>query len=71
MTIWKFLLAWPPFLPSTEGKTIFASNSEKRRWIERGSIQLDGEKAEMNDWIFPDTSIILHPKSNTKRTTLQ
>lgn len=71
MTILDFLRAWT-FLPSVEGKQVFASGSEKRRWLDRGSVEIDGERAQMGDpWPLPDISVVIHPKSNSKRTTLQ
>lgn len=73
-TIFDFLKAWP-FLPSREPKgqvMNFASNSEKRRWIERGSVEVDGEKftSITDPWPFFGVSVVIHPKS-PHRTTLQ
>lgn len=73
-TIFDFLKCFP-FLPSRESKgkgMAFASNSEKRRWIERGSVEVDGEKfTSLSDpWPFSNVSVVIHPKSQ-HRTTLQ
>jgi hypothetical protein len=74
MTLLQWLKLWD-FLPATEarqkGQGIFASNSEKRRWIERGSVEIDGEKATINDIApFPWERVVLHP-NGVRRTTLQ
>jgi len=71
MKVFDFLRAWPPYLPSSEGKQALASNSEKRRWIERGSLTVDGEKATLDTLIYEDSRVVLHPNSDKKRTTLQ
>lgn len=72
MTVWEFLTEhWPPFLPSTEGKQVYASKSEMRRWFERNSVHIDGAPAKMLTEVLPASSIILHPKSEKRRTTLQ
>jgi len=71
MTILDFLRAWT-FLPSREGKTMGpASNSERRRWLERGSVEVNGAKATVES-LWPDASdsVILHPNGK-HRTTLQ
>ena len=38
--------------PSKEGKNQYASNSEKLRWLQNGSVEINGEKAEWDDLIF-------------------
>jgi hypothetical protein len=66
----EFLKGWS-FLPSAEGKTVFASVSEKRRWFERGSVEVNGRKSSPEDPApEPTDSVVLHPKGK-KRTTLQ
>ena len=71
MTVWEFISqAWPPFLPSTEGKQVYASKSEMRRWFERGSVWINGAKAAMDTVITLEDSVILHPNGK-RRTTLQ
>ena len=71
MTILDFLKAWE-WLPTREGgKPGFASNSEKRRWIERGSLEIDGRKAQLSDpWPPVENRVVLHPNGK-HRTTLQ
>lgn len=70
MTILDYLRAWP-YLISREGKTVFASGSELRRWFERGSVEVDGEKAKATDWWpEPEQSVVIHPNGK-HRTTLQ
>lgn len=63
-------MAWPPFLPSTEGKQMFASKSEMRRWFERNSVHVDGKAVKMDAEITELSAIVLHPKGK-RRTTLQ
>lgn len=68
--MFDYLKAWSP-LPSREGsKTVYASNSELRRWFERGSVEVNGEKANADDpWPYVGSSIIIHPNGK-HRTTL-
>lgn len=70
VTAWEFLTRWPPFLPSTEGKQVYASKSEMRRWFERGSVHVNGTPAAMDSVIIDCDSVILHPNGK-RRTTLQ
>lgn len=71
MNILDFLKAWP-WLPSREGsRQAFASNSERRRWIERGSVEINGQKATLESpWPEESDQVVLHPKGK-HRTTLQ
>lgn len=71
MTVLDFLRAWD-YLPSREGKILGpASGSERRRWIERGSVEVNGKKAKATDtWPELGDSIVLHPNGKN-RTTLQ
>ena len=69
VTAWEFLMRWPPFLPSTEGKQMLASKSEMRRWFERNSVHVNGQPAKMDTIVTELDNIVLHPKGN-KRTTL-
>ena len=71
LTALKFLHAWPPFLASTEGRHVFASKGEMRRWFERKSVEVDGQPATMNTAVRADSTVVLHPKSEDRRTTLQ
>ena len=69
-TMLDYLKAWP-WLPSREGKQVFASGSEKRRWFERGSVEVNGSKAAADDlWPWDGESVVLHPNGK-HRTTLQ
>lgn len=48
-----------------------ATNSELRRWFERGSVEVNGRRANWDDtepdiWI----SLVLHPASKKRRCTL-
>jgi len=50
---------------------MFASNSELRRWFERGSVEINGEKATQNDpWPFPGDHVVIHPKGKHRTTLL-
>jgi hypothetical protein len=70
VTILDYLRAWQ-WLPSREGKTMFASGSELRRWFDRGSVEVNGVKAMASDpWPFDDQSVVIHPNGK-HRTTLQ
>jgi len=69
-TMLDFLREWP-YLPSREGKQMVASGSEKRRWFERGSVEVNGEKAEAADpWPFVRDSVVIHPKGKHRTTLL-
>lgn len=68
MKVHEFLCAYP-YLPSRErlGK---ASKSELRRWCERGSVEINLERAAANHEMPRNLySLVLHPKSQ-HRTTL-
>lgn len=69
MTLGDFLRLWP-YLPSREGKQMLASGSERRRWFERGSVEVNGAKAKPDDPYDAEASIVLHPNGR-HRTTLQ
>jgi hypothetical protein len=64
-----FLINLPGSFPSVE-RSGFATNSELRRWFERGSVEVNGHKARWNDPV-PEQwgSLIVHPRS-VRRTTL-
>jgi hypothetical protein len=69
-TMFDFLKAHE-FLPSREGKQMFASSSELRRWFERGSVEVNGEKATKDDpWPFVGDSVVIHPKGKHRTTLL-
>lgn len=70
MSALEFLKEWR-WLPSREGKVVFATGSELRRWFERGSVEIDGVKVLATDpWPLPDQSVVVHPNGK-HRTTLQ
>ena len=46
-----------------------ATNSELRRWFERGSVEVNGQRAMWNDPVPKWESLVLHPKGK-KRCTL-
>ena len=51
-------------LRSTEGKSE-VSKSEFKRWCEKGSVLVNGEKMKWDEELdFPIFSFILHPKGN-------
>lgn len=70
-TMLDFLRAWP-FLPTREGKGLgFASGAERRRWFERGSVEVNGEKSVMGDpWPTAGSSVVLHPNGKHRTTLL-
>ena len=69
-SMFDFLKAHP-FLISREGKQVFASNSEMRRWFERGSVEVNNEKAAMDDpWPYVGDSVVIHPKGKHRTTLL-
>jgi hypothetical protein len=69
-TMLDYLRAWP-YLVSREGKQIFASGSELRRWFERGSVEVDGEKVSATSfWPTDEQRVVIHPNGK-HRTTLQ
>ena len=57
------------YLQSTE-RVGRATNSEIRRWFERDSVEVNGERAKWDDPVpAARESLVLHPKSK-RRTTL-
>lgn len=53
----------------TPGKV--ASNSELQRWIDQGSVLVNAERLDKKEEIdFPIISVVLFPKSQTRRCTL-
>lgn len=48
-----------------------ASRSELQRWLDQGSVLVNGEKLSSNEEMdFPIISVVLFPKSPTRRCTL-
>lgn len=69
-TMLDYLKAFP-FMVSREGKQVFASNGELKRWFERGSVEVNGKKVKLSDpWPAVCDSVIIHPNGRN-RTTLQ
>ena len=58
------------FKPFSKEKIGEASKSEIRRWLDQGSVQINGKSIKWDDNVFPSdvTSFILFPKG--KRVTL-
>lgn len=55
---------------STERNEV-ATNSELRRWFQRGSVLVDGRPVRADEEvIFPIPSLVLHPKGKRKITLL-
>ena len=55
---------------STEGKAEL-SKSEMKRWCEKGSVLINGEKVAWNEELdFPIFSMILHPKGEQRCSLL-
>lgn len=48
-----------------------ATNSELRRWLNDGAIEINGKRPKADDIIkFPITSLVFFPKSNSNRRTI-
>lgn len=58
---------------STERACTPVSNSELKRWIEKGSLEINGyvdrDPKEIID--YPVMSIVIHPKSPKRRITIK
>lgn len=53
----------------TPGKR--ASNSELQRWLDQGSVLINGERVGRDELMdFPIISVVLFPKSEQRRCTL-
>ncbi len=61
------------YLHSAEGdKLHYPSNSELRRWLERGSVIINGVRPKPSDEIyFPIKEFIIHPDSPNRITIFQ
>lgn len=56
---------------SIETKGEKASNSELKRWLNQGAIQVNGKPIGANDpWPYDIRSMIMFPKSPKRRCTL-
>lgn len=57
--------------PNKERAASPPSNSEIRRWLDQGSVQINGVAPKANDIItFPMTQLVFFPKSDKKRATV-
>lgn len=54
---------------STEKPKQKASNSELKRWIDNGSVLINGNRVKAFDIVSSITEIILFPKSEKRRIT--
>lgn len=56
---------------SIETPNKLASNSEIRRWIDQSSVLINNERCKPDELLdFPIISMVLFPKSDTKKTTI-
>lgn len=71
MTALQFLISMRPCIPmSTERPCTETSNSELRRWLEKGSVIINGTKPKPQDIVsYPITELVFFPKS-PRRTTV-
>ena len=72
---WTFLIRQSALVGgfhSREGdKVSKASNSELKRWIQNGALQINCERVNWDELIdFPIFSVVLFPKNDKQRTTL-
>lgn len=72
MTALQFLLSIPHVPMAFLGeKPVKASKSEQKRWLENGSVIINGAKPKPHDEItFPVTELVFFPKSK-RRCTMQ
>jgi len=67
-TTLEFLLRLP-WLPHSRERSGPPSNSEVRRWLERGSVQINGKAARKDDVVeYPITSLVFFGKSKSRTT---
>lgn len=54
------------------GTVVKASKSEIRRWLQQSAVMIDGVKLQSEKTLikFPIKSLVLFPKSDTKRITI-
>lgn len=71
MNTLTYLINLRPALPmSVERPCTPATNSEVRRWLDGGMVEINGTRPKANDKVnYPIKSLVLFPKS-TRRTTL-
>jgi hypothetical protein len=53
---------------STENPSKPASNSEIRRWFDKGSIVINGERPKIHDVIGSIETCVIHPKGKARCT---
>lgn len=78
MNVLQFVLGLRPALPLSKEKPggrdrpcSVASNSEVRRWIADGAVQINGERWTPEEEMPPLVwSLVFFPKSASSRTTL-
>ena len=72
MNALSFILQLRPAIPmSLEKPCTIASNSEVKRWLDGGMVEVNKIRPKAIDKInFPISSIVFFPKSKQKRTTL-
>lgn len=57
--------------PSVEVPGKKASKSELQRWLDQGSVLINGERVSRDELMdFPIISVVLFPKSDQRRCTL-
>lgn len=72
MNVLQYLVGLRPAIPmSREKPCTHTSNSELRRWIADGSVQINGERWLADEEMPPLVwSLVFFPKSARNRTTL-
>lgn len=68
----NFIIRLRPAVPmSTEKPCTPASNSEIRRWLDGGMIEINGVRPKAKEKIdFPIKSVVFFPKSQKRRCTI-
>lgn len=71
MNTLTFIISLSPAVPmSIEKPCTIASNSEVRRWLDGGMVEINGERPKAMDNVqFPVNSLVFFPKSK-RRTTI-
>ena len=70
MTAIEYLKSFPFLPPSAEGKQVGRpSNSELKRWLEKGSVIINGVRPKPHDELtFPITNLIFFTSGKRKCT---
>lgn len=68
----SFVVSMRPAVPmSTERPCEIASNSEIRRWLDQGSVVINGVRPQAKQLItFPVTQLVFFPNSRRKKCTV-